>query len=95
MTHRDELLRMIHRLVSGEWSVPEFEGAYYEYYLEEVTHDSLSDQEFEFFGTVQEKLDWTDEAPDPESRAYGWIDHEEFRQWVQAQLDNFYRGGAV
>jgi hypothetical protein len=95
MTHRDELLRMIERLVSGEWSVPEFEAAYYEYYLDEVNDDSLSDRESEFFGAVHEKLDWTDKAPDPESRAYGWVDHDEFREWLQVQLDDFYSDGAV
>ncbi|NIR46333.1 MAG: hypothetical protein GWN99_17940 [Gemmatimonadetes bacterium] len=80
---------MIQRVASGEWSVSEFDRSYYDYFLDEAAPESLTGRELEFFGAVQEKLDWVDESPDSESRSYGWMDHQEFREWVKEELARF------
>ncbi|MBE9156080.1 hypothetical protein IQ265_04420 [Nodosilinea sp. LEGE 06152] len=66
-----KLLSMINTLVAGKYGVPEFEKDYYDFYLDEVPNSALNDEESEFFGSVQEKLDWVDENPDSVSRSYG------------------------
>ncbi len=77
MDCKDQLLAMIDRLVSGEWSVPEFEKQYYFFCLIQVPDDALpDDRDFAFFAMVQEKLDWTNAAPDAESR---WLCHSRDR----------------
>ena len=83
-------MKMIERLLSGEWSVSKFENEYYDFYLEEVPDKALSDEDSQFFSLVQEKLDWTDAAPDPESRSYGCTNHNEFIQLVQQQRDLYW-----
>jgi hypothetical protein len=95
MDYKGQLLAMIDRLVSGEWSVPEFEKQYYFFYLDQVPDDALpDDRDFAFFAMVQEKLDWTDGAPDAQSRRDGWLNHEEYRCWVTEELHR-YRTGQV
>ncbi|WP_293005998.1 hypothetical protein [Nitrosomonas sp.] len=85
-----QMLTMIDNLLSGMWKIDEFRSNYYDFYLEEVPDDLLSDTESEFFGGVQEKLDWVDESPDIESQNSGWLNHEQFVEWVKQQKIKFY-----
>src|SRR5262245_33819343 len=89
MDYKEHLLSMIEHLVRGEWSVPEFEKHYYLFYVEEVPDEALSDVDSSFFGSVQERLDWTHAEPDATSRGYGWLNHEEFRSWVVEELKRY------
>jgi len=88
MNYRAELLGMIDRLVKGEWSVDQFRDAYYDFYLEQVPSDELSAEELDFFGAVQERLDWTSESPNKDERGYGWMDHQEFIEWLRVHQTN-------
>ena len=93
MDSKDQLLAMIDRLVGGEWTVPEFETHFYFFYLDQVENDAISnDRDADFFDMVHEKLDWTDAAPDVESRREGWIDHAEYRDWVAQELARYRTG---
>ena len=79
---------MINDLISGEMSVSTFEEKYYSYFLNDVPDDCLSPDELDFFGIIQEKLDFTAIAPDTESRRYGWIDHKEFIVFVEKMVED-------
>ncbi len=58
----------------------EFARVYYHAYIEDMPDDCLPDEAQRlFFGTLQELIDWTDHAPDSESRADGWIDEPTYR----------------
>jgi hypothetical protein len=92
MDYKSNLLRRIEQLVNGSIYVPAFELEFYQYYLTEVPQETLSDYDNEFFGFVQEKLDWTLEDPDAESRGDGFIDHQEYVVWVKNLLDRYKRG---
>ena len=89
MTTREEyqriLAEMIDRLTSGEWSVEDFRRAYYDYWLEEVPTDLLSPEEETFFSALQERLDWTTEQPTEEERRHGWINEQEYTDWVKLE----------
>lgn len=89
MDYRTELLGMVARLIDGSWDVPTFEKAYYDFYVSRVPDCALTDREHEFFGFLQERLDWTDAAPDVESRRYGWQNHVEYRAWAAELLLRF------
>ena len=89
VNYRKQLLVMIDNLLTGMWGVDEFRENYYDFYLEDVPDDSLSDAEFDFFGSVQEKLDWVDEFPDIESQNAGWLNHEQFVVWVKRKKNKF------
>jgi hypothetical protein len=86
------LLEKIDALLGGEIEVEEFEAAYYDFYLESVPEDALTDRQHEFFGMVQEKLDWTAPSPGREDRRYGWIDHEEYVVWLREQKRRYLEG---
>lgn len=92
MEHKAALVEMITRLLEGDWSVPEFQRQFYDYYLEKVPGTELSDRDAEFFGAVQEKLDWTDINPDPESKKHGWINQGEYVQWVRYKYWEYLKG---
>jgi len=82
---RKHLLHMIDQLLSGSWNVEEFRRNYYDFYLEDVPDDLLSDEDIDFFGSIQEKLDWVDESPDVESRDFGWLDYAQFMDWIKVR----------
>jgi hypothetical protein len=81
------LLDMIKKLLSGEWSVEEFEGQYYTFFLEGVPSGSLSDDDSAFFAAVQERLDWTSRNPTSEERDHGWLTDEEYVQWLRTERE--------
>lgn len=92
---RSVLWAHIDALLAGEITVPEFEARYYDFYVEEVPDDALSNREREFFGYVQEKLDWTSDRPTAEDRRCGWIDHLEYVEWLRRQRRRFNAGEAI
>ena len=81
---------MIEKLVRGQCSVAEFEQAYYDYYLEKVPDGVLTDEDHRFFGSVQEKLDWTAKTPTTDEKKGGWLTQEEFVKWVRLQRDLYF-----
>lgn len=85
--HRATLITAIDALLGREISVPEFRRRFYDYYIDVMPESALTDSEHEFFGAVQEKLDWVDEEPDAESRRAGWIGHGEFIAWLGTWRD--------
>ena len=95
MDYHAELLGMVQRLVRGEWDVPPFERAFYMFYVDDVPEGALEDRDLEFFGLLQERLDWTEADPGPESRAYGWQNHEEYRASASEFLARFHSGGPL
>ena len=95
MDYKKNLLTKIERLLSGEWSVDKFRDEYYDYYLEEVPDDALSDSDSQFFGYIQEMLDWTARDPPPEDRQYGWMNHAEFIVLAVRQRARYLRGESV
>ena len=92
MNHREQLLAMIRRLVSGEWTVEQFRTRYSGTLLDDVPGNGLTSSEEDFFGDVLEKLDFTD--PRPSDRQYGWVDEAECVTWVRRELELFEQLGA-
>lgn len=92
MDYRAHLLDMIEKLLAGEWSVEEFRKNYYDYYLEVVPDNALSDEDRLFLGYVQEMLDQTANDLDEEHRKHGWMSNEEYIAWVRKDLEAFLMG---
>lgn len=92
MDYTSTLLDMVLRLVSGELSVPQFQDIFYDFYIEDVPDDAMADRDYEFFGALQQKLDWTDPAPPDEDRLYGWINHAEYVGWAKKMLGLYMNG---
>lgn len=89
MNYKDVLIEKINNLLSGKWTVPEFEKEYYLYYLEEVPGDALSLYQDTFYGLVQEKLDWTSENPTQQDKNDGWFDYNEYIDWLKINTQRF------
>ena len=85
MDYKKTLMEMIDNLIKGKLTVKEFDKMYYEFYIEQVPDDLFTNGEQEFFSSIQEKLDWVDSQVDSESRYYGWLNHENFVEWVKEQ----------
>ena len=82
------LLQKIHRFIDlGD--VPIFYDEYYHFFLEEVPQGSLTYTELEFFGQVQELLDWTAENPSQEEIELGWKSYSGYHKWVKQNLELF------
>lgn len=83
------LLRMIDRLLRGEWTVPEFRERYYDFYLEVPSSAFDDEQDCDFFSLVHERLDWADADPDKESRRYGWVTYDEYVDWLRVECRKY------
>ena len=81
------LLDLIDKLISGEWSVTEFESVYYRYIVEVIPEGALNKEDLMFFCDIQETLDMTTENPDEEDRKYGYRDHSEYIEWVKKRIE--------
>jgi hypothetical protein len=93
MDYRALLLHKIHNLISGTWEVPEFEREYYRYFLDEIPDGVLTQNEMEFFGLVQEQLDWISEAPSEIERRDGWRSYSEYVEWLKRNFEQFSKHG--
>lgn len=91
MNYREQLLEKINKLINNDWNVPTFEKEYYNFYLEQIPKNTLSNSETDFFGLVQEKLDWTAENPSYEEKKDGWADHETYIEWLKNNTREFLR----
>ncbi len=89
MDYKKVLLAKINKLLNGEYGVKDFKNDYYDFYLDKLPENSVTKDEFMFFGDIQEKLDWTDENPDEESRKYGWMDYEQYIKYVRRVIEDF------
>jgi len=89
MDYRKILLDKVNKLISKEWAVPQFEKEYYSYYLNEVPEKALNNDELMFFGEIQEKLDWTAEKLSNLERYYGWLDFDQYLEYVKRITDDF------
>ena len=89
MNFKENLMEKIENLLNGNWSVNQFDEEYYYYYLNHVSEEKLSEKELEFFGSIQEQLEWTTQNPDKQSREYGWMDYHDFIHWVRKQQKLF------
>ena len=87
--YRIVLLSKINSLLNEEWDVSQFRKYFYDYYLEQIPEDGLSDIDQIFFADVHEMLDWVDKKPDAESRKYGWIDELQYKNWLRRKLANY------
>jgi hypothetical protein len=80
---------MINSFLDGSWTYDQFAETYYWFYLDKVPEGVLTVYDHDFFGMAQEKLDWTTEAPDTIERHYGWMDREEYRDWLRQNLKEY------
>lgn len=78
----EKLNTLIENFISSSITFDQFKSSYSNCYLEEVSDKMLSDADIDFFGRIQEKLDWVDNDFDLESREYGWINEKEFSSWL-------------
>lgn len=88
MEYKQRLTDMINRLLDGSLSVPEFHSEYYEYYLD-GPDDALTDGEADYFGTIQQKLDFAGEFPNAIERKEGWMDYEGYVQMVRDLTEQY------
>lgn len=93
MDYKKTLIEKINNLVNGNWSVSKFEEEYYKYFLNEVPDMALTTNEMDFFGLVQERLDWTGPNPTMEEKKEGYLDYQEYTEWLKKNIDDFLRDG--
>ena len=92
MSHPTQLLAMIDRVLVGEWDFDMFARTFYAFYVDEVPADAaMTDDEWEYFGFVQERLDYVAETPSPEDRKHGWHTPAEYLEWLQVVRPTFPR----
>jgi hypothetical protein len=93
--YRAELLSQVERVLAGALSVPAFEARFYDFYMDEVPEAALSQPEHDFVSEICERLDYTVEPPDAESRGYGYGDRAEFLAWLRDHLAAFRSAGGL
>lgn len=75
--------RLIDAYLGGTASFDAFAAEYGVCYID-LPDDAFPDVDTEvWYGVLHERIEWTAPDPDPESRVYGWISADEFRQWLE------------
>ena len=87
--YKEMLEDMINRLLSGQWSVPKFKAEFYMFYLEEVPGEVLSEDEWRFYSAILAGLDRTAAVPDLLSRQSGWLNYQQYIEWVWHQRQQY------
>ena len=80
---------MIDRLLAGEWTAAEFEGAFVVYYYEHVPVDVMRSSAASLYSTVLEKLEFTMADPTAADREDGWIDYEDFIRGSESSVNGW------
>jgi hypothetical protein len=77
------LLTLVDQFLADSTAFRKFEHEFQDYYLDRVPDDGLDDRQDAFFLEIHERLDWTVEQPDAESRSFGYVDVGEFTVWLR------------
>ena len=83
-SHERILASLVEDALAGRLTFIEFARRYGDYFVDVLPEDELSDDDYAFFSQVHEKLDWTSDNVDDESRRYGWVTAGEFLDWLRA-----------
>jgi hypothetical protein len=67
--------------------IADFSASYSRFYLENVPDGGLSEEEFDWYGLIHEKLEWTTEAPPAVDQQFGWMSPNRFSKWLYEHLD--------
>jgi Lhr-like helicase len=81
-----KLFKILTNYVEDSISYDELQREFYDYYVDDLAEEVLSKQEENLFSHIQEKMDWVTGNPDRESREYGWISIDEFKQWLTKKM---------
>ena len=90
MDKRDILMEQINKLISGPLTFNDFTKNFWSYFVTEVRSKDLTENDYDFFAEIQETFDWTVENPSDEERGYGYLDWQQFIEFVK-QVTEFYR----
>jgi len=83
MDHLAALHAMIDRLLASESTFADFDRTFGVYYYEHLPVDVMRSAAAAFVSTVVEKLEFTIENPSADDRAEGWLDPQEFLDWLR------------
>jgi hypothetical protein len=88
---KEYLMALIDSVLCGKISFHQFNELYYPFVLE-LLPNVLDERDEGFFEVIRQKLEWTTEKPDGESIKYGWINHEQFVEWLGEQKAKYVVG---
>jgi hypothetical protein len=80
------LIECLREFVDGKLNLPELYQRFYYPFVDDLNDDCLAEEDWEFLGSIHEKMDVVAPDPDQSSRNDGWISVEEFRAWVGMRL---------
>ena len=86
LSYRKILLEKIKQFINSNQNLDVFYEDYYLFFVNKVPDKALNEDEFLFFGMIQEKIDFTSENPGKEDRKYGYIDVKEYKIWLRKLL---------
>ncbi len=83
----EKLLSKISNFINSEQSLDKFYDDYYLFFVDKIPEDALDNNQFKFFGTIQEKWDFVTEDPSEDDRKYGYINVEEYKTWIRILIN--------
>ncbi len=85
----------IDKLLDGQLIFQDFNRDFWSYYIKNVPSKDLTKEEDDFFAEIQETFDWTAEKPTDEERGYGYMDWQQFIQFVKQITELFKKNGKL
>lgn len=95
MNKADILMEQINKLLDGQSTFQDFNRDFWSYYLKNVSSKDLTEEEDDFFSEIQETFDWTAENPTDEERGYGYMDWQQFIEFVKEAKEVFLKKGKL
>lgn len=93
MNYVQALNALIDKFLDRSISLAEFQQRYSDLFVDEIPDEGLPKALWEAYGEIHEKAEWTTADPPPADRKDGWLDGEEFRQWLIRQREGLARLG--
>ena len=80
------LMEMAKAFLDGSMPFDQFETAYREYYFGKAAEKLQLRDEIDLYGDIIERLDWTARSPGKIDRQDGWMDRDQFREWLVRRI---------
>jgi len=86
MTYALQLDQLVAEYLEERIALPEFQARFSSLFVDEIPDTALDEQQWEFYGAIHEKAEWT--APDPptQDKRDGWLSADEFRAWLRSHV---------
>jgi len=85
----NKIYSIINKSIKGIIGLSTFQRQFEELYLDQPGYSIVSEKDVRFYNEILEKIGWTSDSPSEKEKDMGWIDYEEFREWLRERYEAY------